>query len=171
MNQQTNEIRVTFNPKIDSPSICNYYELPDVLQSFKTGVTPDGVDYKDIIAKTSRGDTAEKNNLPVVIFGGEFNHRKASGCLRYSGMVIIDFDHLSDSDMVTLSDFLAKDPFILAFWRSPSAKGIKALVKVPRGLVENHKRYFAAIRNYLETKTGVIIDRSGSDVSRACYAC
>jgi len=171
MNQQTNEIRVTFNPKIDSPSICNYYELPDVLQSFKTGVTPDGVDYKDIIAKTSRGDTAEKNNLPVVIFGGEFNHRKASACLRYSGMVIIDFDHLSDSDMVTLGDFLTKDPFILAFWRSPSAKGIKALVKVPRGLVENHKRYFAAIRNYLETKTGVIIDRSGSDVSRACYAC
>lgn len=171
MNQQTNEVRVTFNPKIDAPSVCAYYPLHDVLQSFKTGITPDGTDYKAIIEKTSSGNTAEKNNLPVVIFGGEFSHRKASACIKYSGIIVIDFDHLSDEEMAILRDFLSKDPYVMAFWKSPSAKGIKALVKVPRGLIENHKRYFAAIRNYLESKTGVIIDRSGSDVSRACYAC
>ena len=171
MNQQTNEVRVTFNPKIDAPSVCAYYPLHDVLQSFKTGVTPDGVDYKDIIKDTSAGLVARKNELPVVVFGGEFNRRGVAGCLRYSGLVIIDFDHLDADNMQSLRDFLTKDPFILACWKSPSAKGIKALVKVPRGLVDNHGRYFAAIVEYLEAKTGIIVDRSGKDVSRACFAC
>jgi hypothetical protein len=86
-----------------------------------------------------------------------------------TGLICLDFDHLpavQETKRILLAD---KELDVALMFISPSGDGLK--VVVPIDLNHTHKDNFDAISNYLSTTYGLITDKSGSDVARACYLC
>ena len=53
-------------------------------------------------------------------------------------------------------------------FRSPSGNGIKWIIPVVNNNGHDHEYYFRAVSNYLKS-FGITVDKSGKDVSRACF--
>lgn len=107
-----------------------------------------------------------KSKLPVVCFNGKFKSRSNNGLIEHSGLIILDFDKFSTKeDAVIFKESICSDEHIFACWISPSALGVKILVKIP-GLKENHKGYFQSLKKYFDHPNW---DDSGSDVARTCF--
>ena len=104
-----------------------------------------------------------KTMLPLVLFNGYFDKRGNQHLKVGSGLAVLDFDAVENIE--SLKGKLKNDPYIYAFFLSPSGDGIKALIKIP--VVRNDeqfKEYFLAIqKRYPE------LDSSGKDVARSCF--
>ncbi len=79
------------------------------------------------------------------------NWRKYENIISFTGLMVLDFDHLDENYSVKLKQVLfEKCSFIVAVWLSPSRHGIKALVKIPIcENVDDFKAYFRAIEKQL----------------------
>ena len=107
-----------------------------------------------------------KTQLAGVCFNGVFEYRSLAGIKEHSGLIILDFDKFdSFQDAIDFKNSISDDDYIFSSWISPSGKGVKALVKIPKE-IENHKEYFKSLKNYYNHKNW---DDSGSDVSRFCF--
>ena len=92
--------------------------------------------------------------------------------------MVIDIDHIDDNMMDLYAQYLAADPFVAAFWHSPSGNGYKGLVHLQYDeevekleLKDRHKVAFRQLLKYLLAKYGIELDESGSDIPRLCYMC
>ena len=108
------------------------------------------------------------NNFDYCCFSGVFSKRSDNALIRHSGLMCIDFDHLPDTGdlfrRLLLDDYF--DTQLL--FRSPSGDGLKWII--PIDLAEyTHGDYFYAVASYIFQRYGVQIDKSGRDVSRACF--
>ena len=108
------------------------------------------------------------NNFDYCCFSGIFSKRNDNALIRHSGLMCIDFDHLPDPNdlfrRLLLDDYF--DTQLL--FRSPSGDGLKWIV--PIDLAEyTHGDYFQAVAAYILQRYSVQIDKSGRDVSRACF--
>lgn len=118
-----------------------------------------------------------KGKLPAVTFCGTFTKgHKAEECEHYNNLLVIDIDKLDEPGMIYTEECLKKDPYIAAYWQSPSGHGYKGLVHlsydesfkdIPLNIT--HKTAFQQMFAYLLSTYGIALDRSGSDVSRLCY--
>lgn len=107
-----------------------------------------------------------KQGLPSICFSGKFKRRKASELIEHSGIICLDFDGYDTKKAMTdYKKTLSKDKFSHAVFVSPSGKGLKVLVKIPRE-VTNHVSYFNALKNHYESPH---FDISCKDVGRVCY--
>jgi len=107
-----------------------------------------------------------KSKLPVVCFNGKFKSRSITGLIEHSGLIILDFDKFKTKDeAIEFKNSILSDEYIYSVWISPSALGVKILVKIP-GITENHKGYFQSLKKYFNHPNW---DDSGSDVSRTCF--
>lgn len=122
---------------------------------------------KDLVLEFRKTKDDEiKKQLSGVCFSGVFKERNIKGLLEHSGLIILDFDKYETEELaIEKKNELIKDEFIYACFISPSAKGVKALVKVPP-VVEDHVNYFNALE---EKYTDLNFDTSGKDVSRFCF--
>tara|TARA_R110000751_G_scaffold192009_1_gene297605 strand:+ start:3124 stop:4941 length:1818 start_codon:yes stop_codon:yes gene_type:complete len=111
------------------------------------------------------GDKSQKNQLPAVLFSGEFRSRKDSDIIEHSGFIVLDFDHVGDVQRV--KDAISIDSFVYSCWVSPSGDGIKALVRITNS--ERHKDHFRALESYFMQTYDLEVDSSGINVSRACF--
>lgn len=108
----------------------------------------------------------QKSQLPGVCFNGVFEYRSLSGIKEHSGLIVLDFDKFeTEQEAIDFKNSICNDSYIFSAWISPSGKGIKALVKIPKS-IENHKEYFKSLKNYYNHPNW---DDSGSDVSRFCF--
>lgn len=101
-------------------------------------------------------------------FSGVFSRRKADALISHSGLICFDFDHIADVE--NLKRTLLNDPhFItrLAF-RSPSGDGLKWIISM-NVQIASHSECFTAVSNYLRQSYQIEVDKSGRDVSRACF--
>ena len=108
------------------------------------------------------------NNFDYCCFSGIFSKRNDNALIRHSGLMCIDFDHLPDPNdlfrRLLLDDYF--DTQLL--FRSPSGDGLKWII--PIDLAEyTHGDYFQAVAAYILQRYSVQIDKSGRDVSRACF--
>jgi hypothetical protein len=124
-------------------------------------------DSKDIIDKI-RKETNEdirkglKKTLPAVCFNGHFTKRAKSGLKKASGLMILDFDDIEDSE--AKKNDLKLNKCILSAWISPSG-GVKALLRMNE--IKNDDEFkviFSSVKNDFDG-----IDESGKDISRLCY--
>lgn len=154
-------------------------KLGNILDSIGNGK------YKSEVVKLREylkvGDIAryskEKKELDAVTFSGVFENRRKASCISlYNEVCVIDIDHINDDKMTYIFNCLKNDPFIFAFWKSPSGNGYKGLAKIkyldeaPREFdYEKHKYAFLNIHNYFVTTYDIEIDPSGSDISRLCF--
>jgi len=103
-----------------------------------------------------------------VCFSGIFTKRSEKYFKHHSGLMVLDFDHLSDVEGV--KDMLLKDESLdtVLLFRSPSGDGLKWVITIDICLMD-HKNYFKAVCNYLKQSYQLEVDGSGKDVARACF--
>lgn len=120
-----------------------------------------------------------KSTLPAVTFCGTFmEKRNLESCVHYNNVMVIDIDHIDDNRMDLYAQYLAADPYIAAYWRSPSGDGYKGLVHLQYDeevekleIKDRHKVAFRHLLKYLLAQYGIELDDSGSDIPRLCYMC
>jgi len=106
-------------------------------------------------------------------FSGMFQTRNDKALISHSGLLCIDFDHLQSVDL--LRKQLLQDEYFdtQMLFVSPSGDGLKWIIKIspPSGDLGgcSHSNYFAAVANYILQTYGVEVDKSGRDISRACF--
>ena len=102
-----------------------------------------------------------------------FQTRNDKALISHSGLLCIDFDHLQNVDL--LRNQLLQDEYFETqlLFVSPSGDGIKWIISIspPMGDLGgfSHSNYFAAVANYILQTYGVEVDKSGRDISRACF--
>lgn len=150
--------------------------------------------YHYIISDTARETTQQlratsvnnrsilkQNSFDYCTFSATFSIRRKGGLLRHSNLVCFDFDHLDNVE--TSFDTLLKDKYFetLLLFRSPSGDGLKWVISLEKVFLcrekffpyENQADYqltfFNSVSYYLEKKYSLITDKSGKDVTRACF--
>jgi hypothetical protein len=101
-------------------------------------------------------------------FSGTFSKRNDKALLNHSGLLTIDFDHISD--LQQLKNQLLNDEYFETelLFVSPSGDGLKWII--PIDITEStHQNFFNAIANYVKEVYQLEVDKSGKDVSRACF--
>ena len=101
-------------------------------------------------------------------FSGTFTRRTEASLIKHSGLMCIDFDHLSDIE--GLRQQLLFDEYFdtQLMFRSPSGDGLKWIINVELSSLK-HGIYFDAVANYIQQTYSIPIDKSGRDVCRACF--
>lgn len=131
-----------------------------------------------------------KKSLPAVTWSGTFTGRKIEKLKVYTNLIVADIDKevitgyiktpegkrkavkeaqfKNDADFINFVEAIKKDPHTRVGFISPSGEGVKAVFRVGGG-VEHIKDNFLSIENYVKTKYGKVIDKSGKDVTRLCF--
>ena len=126
---------------------------------------------KELIKKIRATKDKEKRNrfkqsLPAICFSGTFTKRNDLSLQQHSGLICLDFDgYKTNKDLLQEKERLSKNKHIYAVFISPSGKGLKALVKIPKE-PENHRSYFLSLQNNLKSE---YFDKTSKNLSRVCY--
>ena len=101
-------------------------------------------------------------------FSGTFTVRNDKALVEHSGLLCLDFDHLQNVE--SLFDKLLEDQYFdtQLLFRSPSGDGLKWIVPINTAEMP-HQDYFRAVANYVRATYGIEVDKSGKDISRACF--
>ena len=142
------------------------------LQQVFKGITGDFFKTQTQRLRTLKETDAKKYKavrLDYVTFSGTFTQRRIEGLKEHSGLICLDFDHLG-ANITGIKNRLLKDqemPPQLLF-TSPSGNGLKLVLSIDLEQA-NHKVWFLALSNYFKANHQLEADKSGSDVSRACF--
>jgi hypothetical protein len=126
---------------------------------------------KDIInqirtEKDKKNADLIKSKLPAATFAGTFKQRNAQNLLELSGLTCLDFDYFkTNDDVLKFKEKIKQDKFVYACFISPSGKGLKVIVKIPKE-VENYKKYYKAITDYFLCENS---DLKTHDLPRLCF--
>lgn len=90
-------------------------------------------------------------------------------------MIVVDIDKLENIELVKSQ--LKSDCYVISVWTSSSGNGLKALfyveyasqVKKVENWILHEYCAFPQIKNYLFTKYGIQVDRTGADITRLCF--
>ncbi len=106
-------------------------------------------------------------NFDYCTFSGIFTTRSNKAQLSHSGLICFDFDHVN---VTTLRHQLLNDPYLNTqlLFTSPSGEGLKWVVAIEPN-PHTHANYFHAIEDYLKKTYNAHPDKSGKDLSRACF--
>ena len=139
-------------------------EIHDFIKNGRSGIVIKLRGIKD--EKEARSYKASK--FDHCTFSGIFTHRKEDGLVQHSGLLCLDFDHLSDVESVfqkLISD--PRCPTALLF-RSPSGDGLKWVVPIDVEQM-SHEDWFYALSSYVYDTYGLEADNHCKDVCRACF--
>jgi len=119
-------------------------------------------------ADTKQSRIFKAANFDYCTFSGTFASRTDKALIHHSGLLCIDFDHLQNLD--SLRSQLLQDEYFdtQLLFRSPSGDGLKWVIEIDISQTP-HSDYFRAVANYLFQTYGVEADKSGKDISRACF--
>lgn len=126
---------------------------------------------KELLSRIRLEEDKDKRNelkkgLPSICFSGTFRNRSIAGLIAHSSLICLDFDGFENEEVFTaFRDTLTGWEYTYALFRSPSADGLKVLVRIPAE-AENHKARFDAIAEHWDCP---YFDKGTSDVSRVCY--
>jgi hypothetical protein len=107
-------------------------------------------------------------NFDYCTFSGVFTIRSDKALVKHSGLMCVDFDHLQKVDL--LRNQLLQDEYFdtQLLFVSPSGDGLKWIISIDTAAT-THGDYFAAVANYISQTYGIAVDKSGRDISRACF--
>jgi len=108
------------------------------------------------------------SNFDYCTFSGTFTTRNDKAIIKHSGLLCIDFDHLQNLSEIK-NRLLADEYFeTQLLFTSPSGNGLKWVISIDTGTA-THSDYFAAVSNYIKQTYQIEVDKSGRDLSRACF--
>jgi hypothetical protein len=124
---------------------------------------------KEIVDRVRAGDKNAKNELPCILFAGEFTERNSNSLVKHSGLMVVDFDkYPTEEEMNEHLEELKQNPHFVVLFISPSGKGIKGVVKIPESDKHTHVKYFKAFKQMF-FKENKYFDNANSNVDRVCY--
>lgn len=148
--------------------ITNISKGQDVSLEFALDYIRTGKEYDLIRQVRAEKDPDKKKDLKkglsYFLFSGTFFKREAKGLNQHSGLICLDFDHVTQMDSLRLQ--LQSDQHIVALFISPSGDGLKVLIPIEGS---KHKESFLALETYFKENYQLEVDKSGKDVSRACF--
>ena len=108
------------------------------------------------------------SNFDYCTFSGVFTTRNDKALIKHSGLLCVDFDHLQNIEL--LRNQLLQDEYFdtQLLFVSPSGNGLKWIISMDNNQT-THGVYFSAVANYIQQTYGVAVDKSGRDISRACF--
>lgn len=137
--------------------------LENALKRIKTGKNKELISKIRLEKDKSKRDKL-KQQLPCILFSGEFNERSKKGLVKHSGLMVLDFDNVTE---INYKSQLSKNKHIICVFVSPSGNnGLKAVIKIPECNSKEHTQYYKAFIKQFDLD---FIDSSGSDVSRVCF--
>lgn len=103
-----------------------------------------------------------------VCFSGVFKKRNNKALIKHSGLLTIDFDHISNID--SLKKTLLQDQYFETelLFVSPSGDGLKWIIPMDIKITK-HQNFFKAVSSYIQQTYQLEVDQSGKDISRACF--
>jgi hypothetical protein len=117
--------------------------------------------FEEIRIAEEKKDMAKKQSLksklysftPCVYVNGP---RKYSNIQHWTGLLVLDFDHLESDVAVEFKEYLFNEyKCIITAWLSASRHGVRALVKIPICTsVDEFKQYYAGIERHLNCYNG-----------------
>ncbi|MGE5447007.1 MAG: BT4734/BF3469 family protein, partial [Bacteroidales bacterium] len=101
-------------------------------------------------------------------FSGTFSKRGDKFLKKHSGLLTLDFDHVPN--LLELKSTLLNDGFFETqlMFVSPSGDGLKWIVAIDINKY-THLDWFNSIAKYINMKYNLEVDKSGKDISRACF--
>ncbi len=121
-----------------------------------------------IITDTKQARQFKATNFDYCTFSGMFTIRNDKALVNHSGLLCVDFDHLQNVDL--LRNQLLQDEYFETqlLFVSPSGDGLKWIISINTAKA-SHNEFFAAVANYILQTYKVEVDKSGRDISRACF--
>lgn len=120
------------------------------------------------ITDRKRARLYKASRFDYATFCGTFTTRSDTALTAPSGLLCLDFDHLPDPEN-TFRTLLQEHRLTTALlFRSPSGDGLKWIIETAPGSL-SHQDYFRAVANYIRHTHHLEADRSGKDISRACF--
>ena len=156
---------ITIFRSIKDTSTPFFRDIDYILERIRDGKSKDLI--KQIRSEKNKEVRQElKKNLPAICFSGKFTKRNDDSIIEHSGYICLDFDgYKTKKEMNTEKDRLAKDKYVRAVFISPSGNGLKAIVKIPKEIL-NHKDYFISLEKYFASD---YFDKTSKNISRVCY--
>ncbi|HKM94484.1 MAG TPA: BT4734/BF3469 family protein [Prolixibacteraceae bacterium] len=142
--------------------------LIETYLGIKSKAYKDQTDYLRGLKDKEQMRKVKATQFDYVTFSGTFSKRNDNALLNHSGLLTIDFDHVSN--LQHLKNRLLNDEYFETelLFVSPSGDGLKWII--PIDLSEaTHLNYFLAVANYIKVAYQLDVDSSGKDVSRACF--
>ena len=158
-------MEITIFKDIKDTSQPFYRSVEVVLKRIEEGASKDAV--KKIRSEKDKEERNRlKKTLPAVCFSGKFKKRNDASLIEHSGLICLDFDgYKTNKDLLQEKERLTKIKYVYSVFISPSGKGLKVLVKIPKD-VDNHKNYFNSLKKYFKSD---YFDVTSKNVSRVCY--
>lgn len=111
----------------------------------------------------------KKQLLPYVCFNGVFLRRDNYHLKEYSNYTAIDFDGFTcEDDLHNIGYQLTQTPFVKFAFRSPSGKGLKAIIEHNNDDSKYHEFLYKELMNYFNIPQ---LDPKTCDISRATFLC
>ena len=149
-------------------------DLTEVLCGIRDGVFH-GQDLIGITRQIRSWNDHEKQNelkfwyLPAVMFNGVFSHKNNDSLTEYSSITAMDFDGFdSEQELKRIGYWLTQTECVLAVYRTPSGKGLKAIVLHDNNDPLLHEELYAQLLSLFKIEA---TDNSVSDLSRGNYLC
>lgn len=155
-----------FKDLFKSKDVPYIVTLEKALNRIKTGKSIELINQIRALEK-SKNQTDLKNKLPSILFAGEFSERSKNGLINHSGLMITDFDkYPNEKIMLEHLDILKNNKHFVSLFISPSGKGIKGVVHIPKCDKLEHEKYFKEFQNKFNFDYW---DSSNCNVDRVCF--
>lgn len=146
-------------------NVCNLLDVYNLIKSDKYKANT--LAYRQITDK-AKARQYKAENFDYATFSGIFSKRSDANLLKHAGLLTIDFDHIPNVEK--LKGVLLCDEYFDTelLFTSPSGDGLKWVI--PIDLTKGtHLIFFNAVAAYIAKTYQLEVDRSGKDVSRACF--
>lgn len=147
-----------------------YEEVHTILEVIRIEKFKSQIEALRILYDQDKNQYSEKKKeLPIIMFNGRFSRFAKESLISPSGLIVLDFDDIPSSDLITVWNELVRNEYVFSAWLSPSGHGYKVLVKLENNTDDTtHKEYFASLSTSLLFPIQYI-DKTGSDISRCCF--
>ena len=160
--------------RINAPNNLKEVEINNVLAMIKNGVCYNQ-DLKRVTALIQSQSNHDVQNhlklqyLPVALFNGTFSYKNSAGLKEYSNFTAIDFDRFNnEQEFNEVGSRLCITPCVYAVFRTPSGRGLKAIVMHDNDNPEYHEELYLQLLAKFNTPA---TDTSVGDIARGNYIC
>lgn len=157
-----------FNAPITNKYPSAEVHLKDIFDYITSCQAAEATETLRTITDRTMARAYKSTHFSYATFSGIFRSRADRELVRHSGLICIDFDHLPCPE--TTRARLLDDPYFETqlLFTSPSGDGLKWIIPIDF-TTASHADYFRAISNYVRHTYGIEADKSGKDISRACF--
>ncbi len=130
---------------------------------------------RSMVGSATKDELADfkKLHFETATFNGVFTYRNARSLVSRSPYIVLDIDDLSSTEEARhIQQVLINDPFVetMLCFVSPKGKGVKWVARLPEWAKrDDFMSEFQIMQQHVGFEFGIIVDKSGSDVCRACF--